>query len=171
MAHDYALSALKAVIKTRDVNGGPKKPIRFLYYSGVAAERDQTKTPMLMAQYALVRVCLPFPNVHPFTNSALTQRAGRSRECPLEARRGIEQRRRVVRCQTGSYHESGLYGQGSSLSCQLRGRPPYCQGRGLCGGLAAAVHRWIREGAAVERRSSPNWLCVSEKSDPVICTP
>jgi hypothetical protein len=35
---------------------GKTTPLRFLYMSGVAAERDQTKTPKIMAKYALMRV-------------------------------------------------------------------------------------------------------------------
>lgn len=32
------------------------KPFRFLYTSGVAAERDQTKKPWLLGDYSLMRV-------------------------------------------------------------------------------------------------------------------
>jgi hypothetical protein len=39
---------------------GPGKPFRFLYVSGMAAERDQTKKPRLMAEYSLLRVGLSF---------------------------------------------------------------------------------------------------------------
>lgn len=35
---------------------GPAMPFRFLYTSGVAAERDPTKTPTFMPQYSLMRV-------------------------------------------------------------------------------------------------------------------
>lgn len=33
------------------------KTFRFIYTSGVAAERDQTKSPPMMGDYALMRVC------------------------------------------------------------------------------------------------------------------
>lgn len=39
---------------------GLNKPFRFLYISGMTAERDQTKKPSWMAEYALMRVS-PFP--------------------------------------------------------------------------------------------------------------
>ncbi|KAF8309426.1 hypothetical protein DL93DRAFT_1763656 [Clavulina sp. PMI_390] len=37
------------------VEAQPTKPFRFLYMSGMAAERDQTKTPALEPEYALLR--------------------------------------------------------------------------------------------------------------------
>lgn len=51
---------LQAIHETR---GNDKKALRFLYMSGAAAERDQTKTPRFMPQYSLMRVSayvLPF---------------------------------------------------------------------------------------------------------------
>jgi len=38
------------------MQAGPAKPFRFLYMSGSHAERDQTKRPFLMTEYALMRV-------------------------------------------------------------------------------------------------------------------
>lgn len=38
---------------------GPAKPFRFVYMSGMNAERDQTKKPALMPEYALMRVSRP----------------------------------------------------------------------------------------------------------------
>jgi hypothetical protein len=38
------------------VRGRPGEPFRFLYMSGIAAERDQTKTPFFMPPYTLMRV-------------------------------------------------------------------------------------------------------------------
>ncbi|KAF2672257.1 hypothetical protein BT63DRAFT_422752 [Microthyrium microscopicum] len=43
---------MKAMIEAR---GNSTTPFRFLYMSGVAAERDQTKTPTHMPQYSLMR--------------------------------------------------------------------------------------------------------------------
>lgn len=34
---------------------GPGKPFRFIYMSGIAAERDQTKTPSFKPKYSLMR--------------------------------------------------------------------------------------------------------------------
>jgi hypothetical protein len=53
ICHDYALLGLKTMVEAR---GNPAAPFRFLYMSGVSAERDQTKTPGWMAQYSLMRV-------------------------------------------------------------------------------------------------------------------
>lgn len=39
--------------------GESGKPLRFVYASGAMTERDQTKKPMLMADYVLMRVCIP----------------------------------------------------------------------------------------------------------------
>ena len=35
---------------------GVNRPFRFIYMSGISAERDQTKTPSYMPQYSLMRV-------------------------------------------------------------------------------------------------------------------
>jgi hypothetical protein len=55
ICQDYTLFGLKAMVEARETNA--TKPFRFLYMSGVAAERDQNKVPRLMAQYSLMRVC------------------------------------------------------------------------------------------------------------------
>jgi hypothetical protein len=55
ICQDYTLIGLKAMVEVRDSTA--TKPFRFLYMSGVAAERDQTKVPRFMAQYSLMRVC------------------------------------------------------------------------------------------------------------------
>lgn len=52
VASEYSMTALKTMIAVRSTS----KPLRFLYYSGVAAERDQTKTPAMMPQICLMRV-------------------------------------------------------------------------------------------------------------------
>jgi hypothetical protein len=54
ICQDYTLIGLKAMVEAREATA--TKPFRFLYMSGVAAERDQTKAPRLMAQYSLMRV-------------------------------------------------------------------------------------------------------------------
>ncbi|KAH0422421.1 hypothetical protein CcaCcLH18_12830 [Colletotrichum camelliae] len=52
------LVALKAMIDARsEAAFGPNsKPIRFVYMSGMAAERDQTKTPSFKPRHSLLRV-------------------------------------------------------------------------------------------------------------------
>lgn len=45
------LVGLRAIHET-----GTAKPFRFIYMSGIAAERDQTKTPAFKPQYSLMRV-------------------------------------------------------------------------------------------------------------------
>lgn len=54
------LVALKAMIDARsEAAFGPNsKPIRFVYMSGIASERDQTKTPSFKPRYSLLRVRL-----------------------------------------------------------------------------------------------------------------
>ncbi|CAM1510689.1 Fc.00g010240.m01.CDS01 [Cosmosporella sp. VM-42] len=44
------LTGLKAMHEA-----GPSRPFRFVYMSGIAAERDQTKTPEFMPEYSLMR--------------------------------------------------------------------------------------------------------------------
>ncbi|KAH8678206.1 hypothetical protein BX600DRAFT_451685 [Xylariales sp. PMI_506] len=58
----YQFSEVKRVCQESTILGlkamqeaEPGKPFRFLYVSGVAAERDQTKKPMLMGEYSLMR--------------------------------------------------------------------------------------------------------------------
>lgn len=53
ICQDYTLIGLRAMFEARTNN---TTPFRFLYASGVAAERDQTKTPTFMPQYSLMRV-------------------------------------------------------------------------------------------------------------------
>jgi hypothetical protein len=45
------LAGLRAMVES-----SPAKPFRFLYMSGFSAERDQTKTPAILAAYCLMRV-------------------------------------------------------------------------------------------------------------------
>ncbi|KAI1210782.1 NAD(P)-binding protein [Annulohypoxylon truncatum] len=58
----YDFEEVKRVCQTCTLDGfnsiyesGVSKPFRFLYMSGVAAERDQTKTPRFQPQYSLMR--------------------------------------------------------------------------------------------------------------------
>jgi len=57
ICHDYTLVGLKAMAEAR---GKATTPFRFMYVSGVAAERDQTKTPSFMPPYSLMRVSTYF---------------------------------------------------------------------------------------------------------------
>lgn len=51
------MSGLEAIVEARGASADNKSsPLRFLYMSGVAAERDQTKNPTFMPQYCLMRV-------------------------------------------------------------------------------------------------------------------
>ena len=58
ICQDTAPAALDAMCEA-----GVSRPFRFLYMSGVVAERDQTKKPMFMAEYGLMRVSVP-PTIH-----------------------------------------------------------------------------------------------------------
>lgn len=57
--HDYTVAALETFSQLPRDDG--KKPLRFLYTSGHAAERDQTKTFWLMNDMRLMRVSTPPP--------------------------------------------------------------------------------------------------------------
>ena len=59
----YDFEEVKRICQTCAVDGlravheaGPAKPFRFIYMSGSASERDQTKTPRFLPQYCLMRV-------------------------------------------------------------------------------------------------------------------
>lgn len=54
VCQDSTLAGIKAMH-----DAGPNKPFRFMYVSGIGAERDQSKKPRWMAQYALMRVSVP----------------------------------------------------------------------------------------------------------------
>ena len=43
-------------VRSEGGNESTSPPFRFMYMSGTAAERDQTKTPSFMPQYSLMRV-------------------------------------------------------------------------------------------------------------------
>jgi len=52
ICHDYTLIGLKAMVEARR---STSTTFRFMYMSGIAAERDQTKTPSFMPPYSLMR--------------------------------------------------------------------------------------------------------------------
>lgn len=59
ICRDYPTRAVETISKLRQAapDGEAKKsPFRFLYVSGSAAERDQTKKPLIMGGYLLIRV-------------------------------------------------------------------------------------------------------------------
>lgn len=53
ICHDYTLLGLQTMVEAR---GESKAPFRFMYMSGAAAQRDQSKKPRIMPQYLLLRV-------------------------------------------------------------------------------------------------------------------
>jgi hypothetical protein len=57
---DYTLIGLKAMTEKRTTSS----TFRFMYLSGHASERDQTKTPRFMPPYALMRVCSSILMLH-----------------------------------------------------------------------------------------------------------
>ncbi|EXJ53443.1 uncharacterized protein A1O5_13311 [Cladophialophora psammophila CBS 110553] len=54
VCHEYTMAGLEAIFEARG-SGTKSTPFRFLYMSGMAAERDQTKTPTFMPKYCLMR--------------------------------------------------------------------------------------------------------------------
>jgi hypothetical protein len=54
VCHDYTMAGLQAICEAR--GSAKSSPLRFLYMSGMAAERDQTKPPKFMPKYCLLRV-------------------------------------------------------------------------------------------------------------------
>ncbi len=57
MCQEYALTGLQVMFKGSSEDGRRgAQAFRFIYMSGVAAERDQKKTPNWMPQYCLMRV-------------------------------------------------------------------------------------------------------------------
>ncbi|MCJ1281759.1 hypothetical protein MMC26_001082 [Xylographa opegraphella] len=57
VCHEHTLAGLQAMLEAHNEAGDQKslQPFRFLYMSGTAAERDQSKTPSFMPQYSLMR--------------------------------------------------------------------------------------------------------------------
>jgi nucleoside-diphosphate-sugar epimerase len=56
VSRDNALDGFQVLIDTRGEQHAPT-PLRFIYMSGAAAERDQTKSPLIMKDMVLMRVC------------------------------------------------------------------------------------------------------------------
>jgi len=56
ICQDYTIHGLKTISEARE---NKSTPFRFLYVSGAATERDQTKTPSFMPPYSLMRVSRP----------------------------------------------------------------------------------------------------------------
>jgi hypothetical protein len=70
-AKAYEFDEVKRICQTSTIAGlramheaGPVVPFRFLYMSGVAAERDPTKTPKFMPQYCSMRVRSMFTAIY-----------------------------------------------------------------------------------------------------------
>lgn len=68
---DYVMSGFNTLKQLPHGDSG--KPLRFVYASGAKAERDQTKKPMILGDYTLMRVCNTFEDAY----STLT--------CPIRA--------------------------------------------------------------------------------------
>ncbi|KIX99664.1 uncharacterized protein Z520_04299 [Fonsecaea multimorphosa CBS 102226] len=69
VCHEYTMAGLEAMFEARS-SASRSTPFRFLYMSGVAAERDQTKQPTFMPKYCLMRGetenrVLAFASSHP----------------------------------------------------------------------------------------------------------
>ena len=67
VCYEYTLVGLRAIFEARGLN--KTTPLRFLYMSGVAAERDQSKTPWFKPRYSLMRVRAIFLAPPPLQNS------------------------------------------------------------------------------------------------------
>ncbi|KAL6715874.1 hypothetical protein ACLMJK_006835 [Lecanora helva] len=56
VCYDYTIAGLQAIFKAQgEGSRSNSSPFRFLYMSGAASERDQSKTPPMMAEYCLMR--------------------------------------------------------------------------------------------------------------------
>ncbi len=55
---DYVMEGFRTLTQLPRPEGD-KQPLRFVYASGAKAERDQTKKPMILGDYTLMRVCIP----------------------------------------------------------------------------------------------------------------
>lgn len=50
ISHDYLVYGLETIAKTANA------PFRFAYISGAKSERDQTKKPLILGEFCLMRV-------------------------------------------------------------------------------------------------------------------
>ncbi|MCJ1413748.1 hypothetical protein MMC32_000072 [Xylographa parallela] len=55
VCQEHTLAGLQAMLEAYGEGDDTPQPFRFMYISGTAAERDQTKTPSFMPQYCLMR--------------------------------------------------------------------------------------------------------------------
>lgn len=53
---DYTIAGLETISQLP--RGNEAKPLRFVYVSGANSERDQSKKPMVMGDYCLMRVSI-----------------------------------------------------------------------------------------------------------------
>ncbi|OAL35032.1 hypothetical protein AYO20_05747 [Fonsecaea nubica] len=80
VCHEYTMAGLKTTFESSRV-ASKSTPFRFLYMSGIAAERDQTKTPRFMPKYSLMRgetenQVLAFVSSHPGKIEATVAKPG-----------------------------------------------------------------------------------------------
>jgi hypothetical protein len=66
VCRDYVLTAIKTMADVRTASD----TLRFIYYSGVYAERDQSKTPRAMPEMLLMRVSFHLRGQHWLTSTA-----------------------------------------------------------------------------------------------------
>lgn len=59
ICQDYVVNGFNTLKQLARPEGG--KPLRFVYASGAKSERDQTKKPMILGDYTLLRVRFPPP--------------------------------------------------------------------------------------------------------------
>ena len=156
VCHDYTLAGLQALFKAHS-EGGSTKPLRFLYMSGSNTERDQTKTPSLMAQYCLMRVSSPIRAMtlvilallwHAEADDAIL---GRGRESSPRVRGGAQKRRGRVRGEAGSRYWGGAVSEDNVChGHEIYSVRAECRLEGIIGRPAPRGHPWLREGTASE---------------------
>ncbi|KAL2039747.1 hypothetical protein N7G274_007606 [Stereocaulon virgatum] len=55
VCHDYTLAGLQAIFEAHGKSGSNAAPLRFMYMSGSAAQRDPKEVPRFMSKYLLMR--------------------------------------------------------------------------------------------------------------------
>jgi hypothetical protein len=104
ICRDHALAGLEAIVEARGDGGA--LPLRFVYMSGTAAERDPTKSPWLLKEHCLMRVrffpFVPF-NAQKHTYVLTHQCAGRSRNSSARSRGQIPGESRSMLREAGTY--------------------------------------------------------------------
>ena len=58
VCHDYTLAGLQAMFEARGKSVSNAAPLRFMYMSGSAAERDPKEAPIFMSEHLLMRVSI-----------------------------------------------------------------------------------------------------------------